>query len=447
VCLALLVPAAGVRAQTESELLDIIHRLEQRVEQLETRDADEDAQPRYEAKALEFDEKDFEQGASWADRVRISGSAETGWFGGESDSVTPNDQFQIWDTRFFVEAELARDVMLGEQPLVRDIGFVFEWNLVRVGSLQNNVGELYADFQGIAEQDWANLQVGRFQIPVGENYLRFSQGYRYNPFISNTVGGPWWWDEGLRTYGRVGKLGWVASTSDGETQFNFDPNTDKQFTLKLYSDPTPWLHVSASGLRSGAMGSGSSPAMGALWLGETWARPIGGGTTVPTYQNGVAVVDGPNRLTDSWLAGGDVILHFQDLVRVWLGGGWYYIDASGGGEYDRDLYYWIAEVVLEGAAAAPILSPFYVGVRANGLGTYESSEGYVLDMRQNATIGYNAKSLEAYAAVLGWRIADGVTLRAEYSINDVGVVSGVTDAIRDSAKDQDTYGVTIGVAF
>jgi hypothetical protein len=446
-CLGTLAPAPSVRAQSESELLDIIHRLEERVEQLETRDQDKDAQPAYEAKALEYQQKDFEKGASWADRVRLSGSAETGWFGGGADSVQPNEEFEIWDSRFFVEAELARDVKLAETTLVRDVGFMFEWDLVRLGSLQNRVGELYVDFQGIGEQDWANAQVGRFQIPVGENYLRFSQGYRNNPFISNTVGGPWYWDEGVRAYGHLGKIGWVTSVSDGETSFNFDPNTDKQFTVKLYTDPTPWLHLSVSGLRSGVMGSGGSAALGALWLGETFARPIGAGTTVPTFENGVAIADGQNRLKDSWLAGGDVIFHFQDIARLWLGGGWYRIEAEGGNQYNRDLAYWIAELVVEGAAAAPVLAPFYVGLRANGIGTYNSTEGYSLDMRQNANIGYNAKSLEAYTTVLGWRLTDDITLRAEYSINDVGVVRGVTNAIRENAKDQDTYGVAIGVAF
>ncbi len=446
-CLGMLAPAASVRAQSQSELLEIIQRLEQRVEQLETRAEDERAQPANETRALEYQPAEPERGSSWADRVRLSGSADTGWFGGQSDSVTSNDAFQIWDTRFFVEAELARDVMFGETRLVRDIGFVFEWDLVRLSSLQNKVGELYVDFQGLAEQDWANVQIGRFQIPVGENYLRFSQGYASNPFISNTVGGPWYWDEGIRSYGRIGKIGWVTSATDGETQFNFDPNTDKQFSVKIFSDPTPWLHVSASGLRSGAMGSSTSPAMGALWLGESWARAFGAGTSVPNYDGGVAVADGPNRLKESWLAGGDVILHFQDLVRVWLAGGWYGIDSTGASLYDRNLYYWIAEVVLEGAAASPLLTPFYLGLRANGLGTYDSNEGYLLDVRQAGNLGYNAKSLEAYSLVLGWRLTDGVTLRAEYSIVDVGVVSGVNAAVRANAQDQDTYGVAIGVAF
>lgn len=436
-----------MRAQNDTELLDIIHRLEQRVEQLETRQEDERAQPANETRSLEFQAKDFTNGGSWADRVRISGSANTGWYGGQSYSVTSEDAFQIWDARFFVEAEIARDVKLGETPLVRDVGLMFEWDLVRLGYLQNDVGELYVDFQGLGDQDWANVQAGRFQIPVGENYLRFSQGYHDNPFITNTVGGPWYWDEGLRVYGHEGKVGWVASVSDGETQFNFDPNPAKQFTLKLFADPTPWLHVSASGLRSGEMGSSTSPAMGALWLGESWARAFGSGTAVPSYVNGVVVAPGPNRLKESWLAGSDVILHFPGIARIWLGGGWYGIDSTGASLYDRDLFYWIAEVVLEGAAASPVLAPFYLGLRANGLGTYDSNKGYLLDVRQSESLGYNAKSLEAYSMVLGWRLTDGVTLRAEYSIRDVGVVNGVDDDIHEDSQDQDTYGVEIGVDF
>lgn len=452
--LAALAPAASVRAASEEDLLEIIHGLEQRVEQLETREEDERAEAERAPVAREGVPEDYETGGSWADRVRLSGSANTGWYGGASHAVIPQDSFDVWDARFFVNAELGRDVSLGETTLVRDIGFLFEWNLVRIGTLQtgsnqNFLGELYTDFQGLGGQEWANVQVGRFQIPVGENYLRFSQGYHENPFIYNTVGGPWWWDEGLRIYGREGKFGWVASVSDGQTQLNFDPNTDKQFTLKLFADPTPWLHVSASGLRSGPIGSNSpaSPAMGALWLGEAWARQFGGGSGVDSYVGGVIVVDGPNRLKDSWLAGGDVILHFPDLLRIWLGGGWYGINSTGGTLYDTDLYYWIAEAVLEGAAAAPVLAPFYLGLRADGLGTYDSDRGYLLDFRLSGTVGYNAKSYQAYSLVLGWRMTDGVTLRAEYSLRDVDVVNGVTDVIRGDAEGQDLYGVEIGVDF
>jgi hypothetical protein len=450
VWLATLAPAAGVRAANEEELLEIIRGLEQRVEQLEIRNQDEAAQVP-DPVAQEAEPQRYESSGSWADRVRLSGSANTGWYGGQENAPIGeglgDDAFLIWDTRLFVEAELGRDVRVGEMDVVRDIGFLAEWNLMRLGVLENEIGELYADFQGLGGQEWANVQVGRFQIPVGESYLRFSQGAKDNPFITNTVGGPWFWDEGIRGYGRAGNFGWVTSMSDGETDFNFDPNPGKQFTLKLFSDPTPWLHLSVSGLRSGSMGSSDDRASGALWLGETWARPIGAGTTVPNYVDGVAIGDGPNKLKNSWLGGGDVILHFEDIARIWLGGGWYGIDSTGASLYDRDLFYWVAEVVLEGAVAAPALRPFYLGMRADGLGTYDENRGYLLDSRENAFLGWNSNRLQAYSVVLGWRMTDGVTLRAEYSFRDIGLVQGVDAEVRDAAEDQDLYGIEIGVDF
>jgi hypothetical protein len=235
--------------------------------------------------------------------------------------------------------------------------------------------------------------------------------------------------------------------SDGETDFNFDPNGGKQFTLKLFTDPTPWLHVSLSGLRSGSMGNADDRASGSLWLGEMWARSFGAGTSVPNYVDGVAIGDGPNKLENSWLGGGDVILHFEDIARIWLGGGWYGIDSTGPSLYDRDLYYWVAEAVLEGAAAAPVLRPFYLGLRADGLGTYDEGRGYLLDSRQNGFLGWNSNRLQAYSIVLGWRMTDGVTLRAEYSFRDIGLVQGVDADVRDAAEDQDLYGIEIGVDF
>src|SRR5262245_595916 len=163
----------------------------------------------------------------WTQRVRLGGSASVGYFR-RGELPAEDHAFEVWDTRLFVDAELARDVEVAATPVVRTIGATVEWDLVRLGDLQNQVGELYADFQGLLGSSWMNAQVGRFQIPLGENYLRFSKGYRDNPFISNTVGGPWYWDEGVRLYGHdaSGRFGYVASVSNGETDFNVDSNTD-----------------------------------------------------------------------------------------------------------------------------------------------------------------------------------------------------------------------------
>jgi hypothetical protein len=182
--LALLLLGSAAARADEAELLDRIQDLELRIQDLEA-------------------ERNRGPGAAsggWAERVRLGGSANTGFYGGNTQVF--DDSFLVWDARLFVDADLGRAVQLGEQTVFRNVAFFFEWNIVRIGELDNDVGELYADFQGFLARDFLNFQVGRFQIPVGEAYLRYSQGYADQPFITNPVGGPWWWDEGVRFYGR-----------------------------------------------------------------------------------------------------------------------------------------------------------------------------------------------------------------------------------------------------
>ena len=103
---------------------------------------------------------------SWVNNLRLSGSANVGYFEGDANSWFPEGAFQVWDARFFIEGELGRDINFGENRVIRDIGFVFEWDLVRLGEVDNRVGDLYVDFHGLLDTDWANLQFGRFQIPL-----------------------------------------------------------------------------------------------------------------------------------------------------------------------------------------------------------------------------------------------------------------------------------------
>ncbi len=435
--IAALALAAPVAAD-EAALLEKIDRLEQRIQELETKQVS--------------GASEAARSADWSRRVRLGGSANTGFFGGQQNSTFDDDGFLIWDTRLFLDAYLGEDVRMGETTLFRDLGLSFEWNLVRLGRLTNDVGDLFVDFQAVAGSDWLNLQVGRFQIPVGEAYLRYGKGYASKPFISNSYG-PWWWDEGVRFYGSgsggegVGRLGYVASVSNGDTPFNVDSDSDKQITLKLFYEPWQWLRLSASALRSGEIGSTTTPAQGALWLGESWARAFGSGTGVPNYQNGVVVADGPNRLRETWFVGGDAILDFEDRARIWGTYGQYRIDSQGGSFYDRTLQYWIAELILRGAWLGEPFRPFYGGFRAQALGTTDSDDGYLLDIRSSGTLGYNMHELTQYSTVLGWDITQWLRLRAEYTAQQIEVVRGVTPAIRDAAHNANYFAVELGGDF
>lgn len=440
VALALLATARLTSAAADSDA-DRIEALEQRVEELEAAASSEDREG-----------ADATAGGwlpSWADRVRVGASASAGYFHRDGVSPSDADSFEVWDARLFVDAELARDVSWGSQPLVRNVDLSFEWDLVRIGSLMNQVGELYADFQGVAGSSWWNAQVGRFQLPVGENYLRFSRGYRDNPFVSNTVGGPWWWDEGVRLYGASanGRVGYVASVSSGDTRLNADANDDPQGTLKLFAEPCDWLRLSASGLVSGQLGNPSEGAPGALWLGETWAMPIGSMSAVPVVVDGAIVADGPTQIDRTWLVGADAVVRPIDGLRIWLAGGRYAIESAGSGPYDRALVYWIAEVVAEGALVSDVLRPVYLGARASGLTTADSDRGYLLDFRMADTLGFNMHSLDEYSAVLGLRVGDHVRVRGEYTYQDVGLVESAGVAIATPRGDEHVFAIDVAVDF
>ena len=450
--LALCVLCGSAPALAEDAvLLEYVQRLEARIVELEANQSRlqtqlgerSDPQPSSDSAAASGAKRD------WSDRIRLSGSASTGWLDGEQVGVYPDGAFQIWDARFFIEADLASDVRVDERVLVRDVGLMFEWDLVRTGVLQNTVGELYVDFQGIRGSRWLNAQFGRFQLPVGEGYLRYSQGYAANPFLTNPLGAPWWWDEGLRLYGSASenRFGYVASVTSGETPLNRDANSDPHATLKLFANPTEWLHLSVSSARGGKVGSSSSAALGALWFGESWSRAFGSGTTVASYQNGVPVADGPNVLDETWLLGGDLILDYQELARLWLGYGHYEIESSGARLYDRELQYWVAELLLEGRLAGRALERMYLGLRGSGLGSFDRDQGYLLDSRYAATLGYNMSEYTAWSGVLGYRLTPGVTLRLEYTRSIVELVRGVSAPIRAAAADVDFLSVDLRLAF
>jgi hypothetical protein len=386
----------------------------------------------------------------WAERVRISGSSDLTWLHGSEYGTFHHSGASVYDLRLFLDADLARDVTLGETKLLRDAAFGFEWNVTRNGVLFNNLGEVYVDLRGLGNQDWLNMQFGRFQIPFGENYLRFSRGHSSDPFIALSAPPPWFWDEGVKVWGKFfeGKAGYTFSVTDGESALNGLANGSQQVSLKLAADPWEWLHLSVSGLRSGTIGSDTSPAFASLWLGELIPRAFGAtfGPPVQAFDHGQPIPGGPNKLNGIRVLGGDAIFNFSD-TRLWLSYGDAQIDSSGGSLYDRNLIYWLAEAMFQLRMISPRLAPAYFAFRASGLGTYNDNEGYLLDYRDGA-IGYNMSELDSYALVLGIPLGDFITLKTQYTFQRIALVHGITNPdIKEAAKNPDFFGMELSVHF
>ena len=441
VALSLLVLVArDVRAEDPKPSDPELERLYETVEKLENRIV--------ELESSNAKSSEHRGSVNWSERVRLSGSAELDYLQGGNYGLHEYTSTQIYDARVVRDADLGSDARIADTTVYRDAGFTFEWNLVRLGYTQNNIGDLYVDLRGLLAQEWLNLEVGRFQIPFGENYLRFGRGRATDPFVALSASPPWFWDEGVKLWGKSGNghFGYVASVTDGEGGINVENNSSKQVTLKLIWDPSEWLHLSASALRTGSLGSDASPAYSAVWFGEAVPRAFGMGADEPSYDHGALLANGPNQLKNIYVLGGDAVVNLPN-ARLWLSGGNAKIDSTGSSVYNRNLVYWLAEAVVQLRMISPLLDPVYLALRANGLGTYNRDEGYLLDFRYR-DVGYNMRSLDAYAIALGVPLGDHIIVKAEYTLQNINLVRGITDpGILEGAGDADFFGMEIGVHF
>ena len=389
------------------------------------------------------------EAGSWADRVRLSGSAALDYLGGGGGySLYDHGAANVYDARLFVDADLARDVEVGNSVAFRDVGFAFEWNIVRIGYLANNIGDVYVDFRRIGDQSWLNFEMGRFQIPFGENYKRFGRGYYTDPFVALSAPPPWFWDEGVKLWGDAleGKVSYAFAMTDGEGGLNNASNGSQQLSLKLAADPTEWLHLSVSGLRTGVLGTNDSPAFAALWLGEMIPRAFGAGSGAQSFQGGQPVAAGPNKLQNVSVLGADAIFKLPN-TRLWLSYGDTRINSAHGSFYDRDLLYWLAELVFELRGISPRLGESYLALKGSGLGTYSNQKGYLLDFRYG-DVGYNMTSFQTLAIALGVPVGDRVVMKIQYAFQRINLVDGVTDdEIKEAADDASFFGAEVGVHF
>ena len=171
------------------------------------------------------------------------------------------------------------------------------------------------------------------------------------------------------------KASYAFAVTDGESAVNSVANGSAQLSLKLAADPWEWLHVSASALRSGTIGSNTSPAVAAVWLGEVLPRSFGAGIAAQSFQDGAPIGPGPNKLQGIWILGGDAIVKSPDTAPVALLRRRRRSTRPAGTTYDRDLIYWLAELMVQLRIVSPSLAPAYVAVRASGLGTYSDNRG------------------------------------------------------------------------
>ena len=318
-------------------------------------------------------------------KVNFSGEGGIGFFSSQEDGKYPNSEFRVNEARLFAEA-----------PVWDDVYFYGELDLATPESdgINATVGELYIDFEDVSKlwgcDGMLNVRAGNLYIPFGEEYLT-----RYaidNPLILNSLSDLWGVNPGVEIYGALGKFSYVAAVQNGGVNVP-DYNSDKSVTVRLGYDPTPWLHVSVSGMRTGNLDA-NNDYLSALWFGNGWFRSIGSTNTTEFHAD---------------LVEGDVIVRLPHGQLKAYGGCARYGDNDPGVNNSRNIYYYCVEGVQD------LTHKIYAAARFSEVFV---NNGYPIPAEGNFNdYFYNELTSQIWRLQLGlgYRFSDRLVLKAEYA--------------------------------
>jgi hypothetical protein len=247
----------------------------------------------------------------------------------------------------------------------------------------------------------ANLRVGQFYTPFGEEYE-----YRFaidNPLISHSLSDLWGLSPGLELYGGWRHLHYAAAVQNGGGSTLNDGTADKSIAARIGYDPLSWLHFSVSGMRTGKL-SVSQDVTSAMWFGGGLFTSIGSPATT-LFQANLAEFDAQGKWKG--LNGG--------YVRA-AGGYAGYDDNDPAGDNHRDIYYYYVEALQH------LTRKLYGAARWSQI---RAPQGYSI-VGNTATYGLPTSDLWRMSLGMGYQFNDHLVLKLEYLFEQGQLSTGGT---------------------
>ncbi len=328
-------------------------------------------------------------------KVDITGEGGLAFFASQSQGQFPHSTFRIDEARVFLEA-----------PVWEDVYFYSELDLAsrETTSLALNVGELYLDFEDVSKlwgrERMLNVRVGQFYIPFGEEYLnRFAID---NPLISHSVSDLWGVDAGVELYGKVGQVSYVAAVMNGGYTTTQALQEDKSVAARVGYDPAKWLHLSASGMRTGNLNVNNG--ISAEWFGNGWFRSLGAPGTSAYHAN---LVEGDAQV---WLPYG----------QLKAAGGYIdYGDDDHTSHDHRDVYYYYLEGVHD------FTRQFYAATRFSEVFAHNGFPIVGNSTMAKYLFGPLTTEYWRLSLGLGYRFSPNLLVKGEYSFNQGREAGGI----------------------
>jgi hypothetical protein len=345
----------------------------------------------------------------WYENVQLGGYAALSYLDTGGTGTTEEGSILVREASLFLDAQVWERAFLFTEIWLARYQFGNGFNL----------GEIHLLLTGLGAADGEpgiGLKAGRFEIPFGEEYLRWDANE--SPWISFTAGDPYGIDEGLELYGELGPVGWVAALTNGNAG-SPDDGTSKLVCAKLYGEPSPALYLSGSVL---ALGDTEASA---LRFGGSSIRPVGSDGPSSTGAS-------PSSDVDSLCWELDARLRSERAARLNLQLGGSSIDDEVGA-FDRDLTWFLIE---PGLRISPELE---LALRWSEIGTYDDDEGYQFQgkpLTAGDAFGYDTRALRRASGVLAWSLHPRLTLKLEVGQDHVDLIDAST---LDDENDERLY--------
>jgi hypothetical protein len=325
-------------------------------------------------------------------KVHLSGEGGAGVFETGSKGAFPNAEFRVDEAKLFVDAQVWGDVYaFAELNLAtrEDVDVLLD------------LGECYLDVEDVSKL-WGrtgqlNARIGRMDVPFGEEYL--TRDVIDDPLISRSLSDLWGVDEGLELYGALGKFNYVLAVQNGGIPDTRDFSADKSIAGRLSYDPTPHLHLSLSGMRTGDL-SAPKDSLSAEWFGCGFFRPLGG----TLFHANLVEADAQWR----WKSGH--VKAFGGYIR--------YDDNDPTANNKRDVFYYSLEGVQD------ITRKFYASAR---FGQVFAHNGFPIVGQGNMDtylFGPLADQMWRLSLGVGYRWSPHFAIKTEYSIERGTTVNG-----------------------
>lgn len=316
----------------------------------------------------------------WFDNLSISGFAAVTWLDSGGTGSVSGGAFFVKEATLFVDADVWKNTSV----------FIELWAGRYFYGDRFRANELYVEVRELGGSN-AGARVGRFEIPFGEEYLRWDAPE--HPLINFTAADPYGVDAGVELYGSVGGLGWVVAVANGDED---DSTSGPLVALKAYGDLHRDVFLSGSLLSTGSVEAST------LRLSGTEIGPVG--------------ADGPSTGGTSpsedvealcWEADARLFGQRRAALLTQLGGARIDDDVDA---FDRDLLWYAVEPSVR------VTRHLDVVLRYSGIQTDDSDEGYRFDGKLNAEggdLGYDAHRLQRVALGARWTFNPHVALKVE----------------------------------